>query len=148
MLWNKRLLKIGSNAWSIGIFRLMDSFWLPFKTISFDILSQVAKVFTFLGTSWLFKPLKHQDLEKVLSSGSSCAILKRSLFFFGNLEILERKKLGLFEKVTSKFKAHAFFFFFWEMTQRPNAPSPNTFFFLFSFFERFGNLDFFFWIFF
>ena len=33
------------------------------------------------------------------------------------------------------------------MTQRPNAPSPNTFsfvFFFFFFFGRFGNLDFFF----
>ena len=75
---------------------------------------------------------KHQDLEKKLSKGSSYTILKRRLFFFFfNLEILERKKLGLFEKVTRKF----------------NAPISKIFFFIenFSLFlERFGNLDFFF----
>ena len=57
-----------------------------------------------------------------------------TFFFFFNLEILERKKLGLFEKVTRKF----------------NAPISKIFFFIekFSLFlERFGNLDFFFFFF-
>ena len=39
---------------------------------------------------------KHQDLENVLSKGSSCTILKMSLL--KNLEIVERKKMGLFLK--------------------------------------------------
>ena len=42
---------------------------------------------------------KHQDLENVLSKGSSCTILKMRLFFFFlNLEILERKKKWAFLK--------------------------------------------------
>ena len=55
-----------------------------------------------------------------------------------NLEIFERKKMGLFEKVTRKFNAHDL---------RAQFPQSKDFFFLkiFLFFwERFGNLEFFF----
>ena len=80
---------------------------------------------------------KHQDLEKKIVQGILIYHFEKEtfFFFFFNLEILERKKLGLFEKVTRKF----------------NAPISKIFFFIenFSLFlERFGNLDFFFFFFF
>ena len=77
---------------------------------------------------------KHQDLENVLSKGSSCTILKRRpFFFFFKSWNPWKKKLGLSKKVTRKF----------------NAPSPNIYivlkiFLFFFFFENF-SLFFFFW---
>ena len=69
------------------------------------------------------------------------------LFFFFNLEILERKNWAFKKKSlgSSMPLVQRFFFFFLKMTQGPNAPSPKTFEIFSLFLERFGNLDFFFW---
>ena len=57
---------------------------------------------------------KYQDLENVLSKGSSCTILKRRLFFFFlNLEILERKNWAFLKKsLGSSMPLVQIFFFF------------------------------------
>ena len=60
----------------------------------------------------IVQAFKHQDLENVLSKGSSCTILKIRAFFFIFLILEEKKKLGFFEKVTRKFNGPSSKFIF------------------------------------
>ena len=85
---------------------------------------------------------KHQDSKNVLSKGSSCTILKRRLFFFFNLErknwVFLKKSLGSSMVLVQRI------FFKWLKGLMPLVQRHFSFENFYFFWERFGNLYFFF----
>ena len=121
--WHKSFQKFGINAWAFWNFWWIDFLWLPCKTISSFIQSNLAKVFTrikwnqsFLNKSWLFKPLNITIYKKFCTMDPHVPFWKWDLFIFiyflKNLKSLKEKNWAFFEKVTRMPLVQRNFFFF------------------------------------